>query len=125
MRLEGRYVELLRTYVGPQWRRAALLAALLLVSIALQLVGPQLLRYFIDGAIGGVAVETLALVALGYVVVALVTQLLTAWAQYVGEDVGPRSVHDVDAKVKRAQANLEEFLTIHNIDRLFQDPPEE
>ncbi|TMF24966.1 MAG: ABC transporter ATP-binding protein [Chloroflexi bacterium] len=112
MRLEGRYVELLRTYVGPQWRRAALLAALLLVSIALQLVGPQLLRYFIDGAIGGVAVETLALVALGYVVVALVTQLLTAWAQYVGEDVGWTATNALRADL--ALHCLELDLGFHN-----------
>src|SRR5205823_12643641 len=112
MRLEGRYVELLRTYVGPQWRRAALLTALLLVSIALQLVGPQLLRYFIDGAIGGVAVETLALVALGYVVVALVTQLLTAWAQYVGEDVGWTATNALRADL--ALHCLELDLDFHN-----------
>ncbi|HKY52523.1 MAG TPA: ABC transporter ATP-binding protein, partial [Candidatus Limnocylindria bacterium] len=52
------------------------------------LVGPQLLRSFIDGAIGGAALEPLAALAVAFVVVALVTQLLTAWAQYVGEDLG-------------------------------------
>jgi ABC-type multidrug transport system fused ATPase/permease subunit len=88
VRKSARYVDLLRRYVGPQRKRAALLAVLLLASIGLQLIGPQLLRSFIDGAIGGGAVETLALVAVAYVVVALVTQVFTAWAQYVGEDVG-------------------------------------
>jgi ATP-binding cassette, subfamily B, bacterial len=83
-----RYLDLLRRYVGPQWRRAVLLAVLLLSSIGLQLVGPLLLRYFIDGAIGGVAVESLAVVAVVFVLVALLTQILVAGAQYVGEDVG-------------------------------------
>jgi ABC-type multidrug transport system fused ATPase/permease subunit len=83
-----RYAHLFRRYVGPRWPRAALLAALLLASIALQLVGPQLLRSFIDGAIAGFAVERLALVALAFVGIALATQVLTTWAQYVGEDLG-------------------------------------
>jgi len=65
-----------------------LLAVLLLSSIGLQLVGPQLLRGFIDGAIGAVPVEQLARLALAFVVVALLTQVLTASAQYVGEDLG-------------------------------------
>jgi len=82
------YVDLLRRYVGPRWPRAALLAVLLLASIGLQLVGPQLLRGFIDGAIGGDPVEQLARVALAFVAVALLTQVLVAWAQYVGEDLG-------------------------------------
>jgi hypothetical protein len=31
----------------------------------------------------------------------------------------------IAAKAKRAAENLKEFLTIHNIDQLFQDTPEE
>ncbi len=82
------YVDLFRRYVGPRWRRATLLGVLLLSSIGLQLVGPQLLRAFIDGALGGVALERLATIALAFVGVALLTQALTAGASYVGEDLG-------------------------------------
>src|SRR5436309_493793 len=82
------YIDLFRRYVAPQWRRTALLGALILASIGLQLLGPQLLRAFIDSAIGGAALESLATLALAFVGVALVTQVLTAWSQYVGEDLG-------------------------------------
>jgi ATP-binding cassette subfamily B protein len=82
------YVVLFRRYVAPQLQRTALLAALILASIGLQLLGPQLLRAFIDNAIGGAAIESLSMIALAFVGVALVTQLLTAWSQYVGEDLG-------------------------------------
>ena len=82
------YVDLFSRYVAPEWRRTALLGVLLLASIGLQLVGPQLLRAFIDGAIAGAALDTLATIALAFVAVALVTQLLAAWSQYVGEDLG-------------------------------------
>jgi ATP-binding cassette subfamily B protein len=81
-------VALLRKYVGPHRGQAALLGALLLSSIALQLINPQLLRYFIDSALAGAELQRLALAALGFIVVALVTQGVTAWAQYVGEGLG-------------------------------------
>jgi ATP-binding cassette subfamily B protein len=82
------YIDLLRRYVAPQWRRTALLGALILGSIGLQLVGPQLLRTFIDDAIGGAPIEALARIALAFVGVAVVTHLLIAWSTYVGEDLG-------------------------------------
>jgi ABC-type multidrug transport system fused ATPase/permease subunit len=82
------YLVLFGRYVAPRWPRAALLGVLLLASIGLQLAGPQLLRFFIDSAIAGAPVETLAIVALAFTAVALVMQLLTAWSEYVGEDLG-------------------------------------
>jgi len=88
MRRSNPYLDLFRRYVAPQWRGTALLAVLLLGSIALELVGPQLLRAFIDNAIGGAALESLATLALAFVGVALVTQLLIAGSQYVGESLG-------------------------------------
>jgi ABC-type multidrug transport system fused ATPase/permease subunit len=88
MRGANPYLVLFRRYVAPRWPRAALLGVLLLASIGLQLAGPQLLRFFIDSAIAGTPVETLAVIALAFSAVALVTQLLTAWSQYVGEDLG-------------------------------------
>ena len=88
MRVTDPYLDLFRRYVVPQWRRTALLAIVLLGAIGLQLVGPQLLRSFIDSAIAGAALETLVAIALAFVGVAVVTYLLGAWAVYVGEDLG-------------------------------------
>ena len=48
-----RHWSLLSTYLGPQWRHAILLAVLLFSSIALQLISPQVIRYFIDTAQSG------------------------------------------------------------------------
>lgn len=44
------YKDLLITYLAPQWQRVTIMSILLLSGIALQLVNPQLLRYFIDTA---------------------------------------------------------------------------
>lgn len=88
MRSRDRYVDLFRRYVGPQWRQLVVLGLLLGCSIGLQLVGPQLLRAFIDGAVGGAAVDVLVRTALLFVGVALTQQLLGAVATYVGESLG-------------------------------------
>lgn len=84
----GAYRALFVRYVGPRWRQATLLAVLLLSSIGLQLVNPQLLRYFIDAALAGAPLDSLTLAALAFIALALITQLLTAAAQFVGESLG-------------------------------------
>src|SRR3989442_10717040 len=46
----GRYLALLKTYLKPQWRSTLLLGICLVTGIGLQLLNPQILRYFIDTA---------------------------------------------------------------------------
>ncbi len=69
------YWTLLSTYLRPQRRRVILLAVFLLGSIGLQLLNPQIVRYFIDTAIGGGSLETLAAAALLFIGVAQVQQI--------------------------------------------------
>lgn len=83
-----RYWNLLVVYLKPQKRRAVLLASLLLASIALQLINPQIIRYFIDAAKSGAAAEALISAALVFLGVGLANQLISAGATYVGADVG-------------------------------------
>ena len=45
-----RYYDLLIDYLKPQWKSMAILGGLLLGSIGLQLLNPQILRQFIDAA---------------------------------------------------------------------------
>lgn len=93
----GSQADLFRKYVGPHRGQLALLSTLLVSSIALQLVNPQLLRYFIDSALAGADVQKLAVAAVAFIVVALVTQTLTAFAQYVGTSLGWRATNDLRA----------------------------
>jgi len=83
-----RAIELFTRYVGPEWRRALLLAMLLFSSIGLQLVNPQLLRAFIDSATSGAELDALVRIAVAFMGIALLTQVLAAFAQYAGEDLG-------------------------------------
>ena len=96
-----RYLDLFTHYIGPRWPRAVLLGVLLLTSIALQLVNPQLLRAFIDNATRGAAVDSLALIATLFIAVALVNQVLSAFAQYVGEDLGWTATNALRADLVR------------------------
>ena len=74
-----RYWALLATYLRPQGARVGLLAGLLLLNIGLELLNPQIVRYFIDTALAGGALETLAVAAGAFIGIALVTQGLNVW----------------------------------------------
>src|SRR5919197_2558634 len=86
-----RYAALLRAYLAPQWPRAALLSLLVLAAVGLQLLGPQLLRTLVDAARveearadGGVLLRA----ALLFLAAAVVQQVLSVGAAYVGAAVG-------------------------------------
>ncbi|HEU5375966.1 MAG TPA: ABC transporter ATP-binding protein [Ktedonobacteraceae bacterium] len=82
------YRGLLITYLWPQWKRVLFMTILLLSGIALQLINPQLLRYFIDMVTGGGA-QTQALLLIGglFILLALLKQAMTVFTTYLGENV--------------------------------------
>ncbi len=71
------YFRLFTGYLRPHRRRSVLLALVLVSTIALQLLNPQLIRLFIDGAITGDDVSALVPLALAFMGVAVVHQLLS------------------------------------------------
>jgi ATP-binding cassette subfamily B protein len=79
---------LLAHYLLPQAPRVALLGALLLASTALQLASPQIIRHFIDAALGGAALGGLVLTALLFLAVAASQQLAGLGTTYLGESIG-------------------------------------
>ena len=87
------YSRLLGQYLRPYWPQVALLGLLMLSGIALQVVTPQIVRYFIDLAseqsvLG--ALYTAALVFLGAGVSAHVLQELS---RYLGRGIGWRATN--------------------------------
>ena len=83
-----RYWDLLVDHLRPQKGRFSLLTVLLLGSIGLQLVIPQVTRYFIDTATGTSATSasdnTLAMLALAFIGLALVQQITSVGAPTSG-----------------------------------------
>jgi ABC-type multidrug transport system fused ATPase/permease subunit len=74
-----------------------LLAVLVLGTTALQLVGPQILRRFIDAAQTGRALQTLLGIAGMFIGVALIGQAVAVAATYTSERVGWRATNTLRA----------------------------
>ena len=83
-----RYAALLWKYLRPQKALAAVVAVSLLGNIGLQLLSPQILRYFIDEALAGSQVGRLVWIAVLFTVIALVQQVVNVVAVYTSGRVG-------------------------------------
>jgi len=81
------YWDLLSTYLKIQKGRVILLILLLLSSIGLQLANPQVVRYFIDAAESKTNLDKLFGAAALFMTIALVRQVVSLAAAYVGEVV--------------------------------------
>ena len=89
----GRYRKLLGKYLKPQWTQVLFLSFLLFGGVGLELANPQILRYFIDTARQGGALEQLTLAAALYIGVMLLHQLVAVGAQYTSEKVAWRATN--------------------------------
>ncbi|CAN5446111.1 ABC transporter ATP-binding protein [soil metagenome] len=111
-----RYWDLLTKYLKPLWRKVLLLALLILTTISLQLLNPQIIRFFIDTAInsrGHPSVnQTLFLTALTFLGTALLLQGVSVASTYVGEDVGWRATNQMRADLARHCLHLD--MAFHN-----------
>jgi ATP-binding cassette subfamily B protein len=82
------YGRFLAGYLRPQIRLVLLLALLLGINIALQLVNPQIMRRFIDTIQSGGAMQVLFGMALLYLGIALGQQVVAVLATYTSEVIG-------------------------------------
>lgn len=82
------YWSLLARYLQQQRLRVAVLTVLLFSGIGMQLINPQILRYFIDTAQAGGTRRSLILSALLFIGVAVLQQWLTVLTNYMSELVG-------------------------------------
>ena len=82
------YSALLLKYLRQQKGIVALSSVLILTNIGLQLVNPQIMRYFIDEAVAGSPLRNLMAAAGVFVAVALVQQFVGVLATYTSGQVG-------------------------------------
>ena len=106
------YAAFLAAYLRPRLGSVALLAALLLGGIGLQLVNPQLIRAFIDSAGRGAPVEQLVRTGALFLLIALASQALAVAGTYVGENVGWSATNALRTDLLRRCLALD--LTFHN-----------
>ena len=101
------YGALFVTYLGPQWLRVIGMALLLVGSIVLELLGPQMIRTFIDIVQSSGQTRTLTIVALLYLGVVVGGRLVSAGASYFSENVGWNATNRLRADLVRHCLNLD------------------
>lgn len=79
---------MLQRYLLPQKKTLFILAFLLLISIVLQLINPQIIRYFIDTATMKQDLSPLAFAAIIFIGFALIQQVVSVVATYFSENLG-------------------------------------
>jgi ABC-type multidrug transport system fused ATPase/permease subunit len=84
----ARHRRFLRTYLAPQRTRVALLAALMLVDLLLQLGLPRVVQTFIDSATHGGELRTLVWIGVAYLAVAIGQNWTLVGWQYVAQNIG-------------------------------------
>jgi len=92
-----RYWSLLADYLAPQKGSAVLLGFLVLSNIALQLINPQVVRYFLDTAESGKTLDGLVRAAAVFMGIALLNQVIKLSATYLGENVAWRATNALRA----------------------------
>jgi ABC-type multidrug transport system fused ATPase/permease subunit len=106
------YWELLSRYIRPQRSRYTWLTILLLSTIGLRIVNPQIMRYFIDAAIGDNSSSSLGLAAALFITIAIIQQLVGVGATYVGENVAWTATNALRAEL--AEHCLDLDMSFHN-----------
>ncbi|MGE5462146.1 MAG: ABC transporter transmembrane domain-containing protein, partial [Syntrophothermus sp.] len=106
------YWDLLSDHIRPQRGRFILLAVLLFASIGLRILAPQIMRDFIDSALAGDALSALIRMALLFIAVALVQQVVSVSVKYLGEVVAWTATNDLRAELAEHALHLD--MRFHN-----------
>src|SRR6266498_353605 len=106
------YWDLLSQHVRPQKGRFLLLTILLFSNIGLRIVAPQIMRSFIDSALAGEAMKTLVRIALAFIGVALLQQVMSVSVTYLGETVAWTATNALRAELAWHALNLD--MKFHN-----------
>ena len=101
------YWDLLARHIQPQKGRFAVLTALLLGSIGLQVFNPRIMRRFIDATQSGAAANLLVMSAVAFIAVAVLQQIVTIGAAYFGENVAWTATNALRAELARHCLNLD------------------
>lgn len=106
------YWDLLAKYIRHQKLRFALLIVLLFGSIGLQIVNPQIMRYFIDATQTSTEIQVLVKAAFAFICIAIVQQIVGVSATYVGENVAWTATNALRSELARHCLNLD--MSYHN-----------
>ena len=106
------YWDLLSRHIRPQKGRFSLLVFLLLGSIGLRILNPQIMRSFIDSALAGEALQSLFRDAVAFIGIALVQQAVAVAVTYLSENVAWTATNNLRAELAWHALNLD--MGFHN-----------
>ena len=115
------YWELLERHIRPQGLRFAGLMLLMLGSIGLQLLNPQIMSRFIDDALAAKPLNLLMFSAALYIAIALIQQGVSVGVTYLGESVAWTATNALRAELARHCLMLDmEFHNSHTPGELIE-----
>jgi ABC-type multidrug transport system fused ATPase/permease subunit len=106
------YWDLLETHIRPQWPRFILVSVLLLTSIGLQLLNPQIMRGFIDDAMAASPLNQLMVSAALFIFIAILQQVVSVGVTYFGESVAWTATNALRGELARHCLSLD--MGFHN-----------
>jgi len=106
------YWDLLARYINNQKGRFVLLTILLFSTIGLQVVNPQIMRYFIDATQTSAELRVLVVSALAFIGIAIIQQVVGVSATYIGENVAWTATNALRSEL--AQHCLHLDMSYHN-----------
>ena len=106
------YWDLLSDHIRPQKGRFIRLTLLLFGSIGLRILAPQIMRDFIDAALAGDALNDLVRMALSFIAVALLQQVVSVGVKYLGEVVAWTATNDLRGELAEHALHLD--MHFHN-----------
>ncbi len=89
------YASLLARYLAPYKGRVGLLAVSMLTGIGLNLLNPQIFRYFIDTATTDGPLEHLVWAGFAFLGLGIGRQIVQVVSSYLGQDVGWRATNEM------------------------------
>ncbi len=101
------YFRLFASYLAPYRRESVVLAAVLFGTIALQLLNPQLIRIFIDDATAGRPISDLVPLAIAFMVIAVIHQLMLVQATFLAEKIGWSATNQLRADLTHHVLHLD------------------
>ena len=124
-----KYGSLLRRYMLPQLPFVITLGVLLFIGLGLQLVLPQIIRYFIDEAQKDSPLERLTAAAILFIAITMLQQVVQVFATYFSERVGWTATNNIREDLAEHALSLD--MAYHNehtpgemIERVDGDPNE-
>jgi len=101
------YAALLAQYLRPYWKRIIWLGIFMFSGIGLNLLNPQIMRYFIDTAQADGPTENLVWAGIAFLAIGLVRQGVQIISSYLGQDVGWRATNKMRNDLAHHCLNLD------------------